>query len=253
MKKVKKFGRGGDILTGVGAALLGKALYDRYNEKDSKSNIATITGTKDLLSDAIKSAPKKSDAPKSDDSAEAKDSGRNSELSPVEQHAAITKRSDTPRAVPVIKKKTNKNDASSSSSSTTSNSATRGFGGDTIEAGQQFARIGRRGKPTPVAGPENQDRKSKPYPAEEAAARLKKAADKRRSGQGLTPYGTYDILGGSEETRRINNSIAREIQAKKQFDENKAAGMKKGGAVKSASARADGCAIRGKTRAQCIS
>jgi len=29
-KKVKKFGRGGDILTGVGAVLVGKALYDKY-------------------------------------------------------------------------------------------------------------------------------------------------------------------------------------------------------------------------------
>ena len=41
--------------------------------------------------------------------------------------------------------------------------------------------------------------------------------------------------------KRENDAAARENQ--------KEYGMKKGGAVKSASARADGCAIRGKTRA----
>ena len=35
-KKVKKFGRGGDIITGLGAILLGKHLYDKYNEPKSK-------------------------------------------------------------------------------------------------------------------------------------------------------------------------------------------------------------------------
>lgn len=31
-RKVKKFGRGGDIITGLGAVLIGKALYDKYKE-----------------------------------------------------------------------------------------------------------------------------------------------------------------------------------------------------------------------------
>ena len=34
MKKVKKFGRGGDIITGLGAVLVGKALYDKYKGGD---------------------------------------------------------------------------------------------------------------------------------------------------------------------------------------------------------------------------
>ncbi len=45
-----------------------------------------------------------------------------------------------------------------------------------------------------------------------------------------------------EEKRRMEEQAAAEQAAAAQ-------GMKKGGKVKSASARADGCAIRGKTRA----
>lgn len=38
-KKVKKFGRGGDIVTGIGAALIGRALYDKYvGKNDSKDD-----------------------------------------------------------------------------------------------------------------------------------------------------------------------------------------------------------------------
>jgi hypothetical protein len=37
-KKVRKFGAGGDILTGVGAVLVGKALYDKYKEGKGKDD-----------------------------------------------------------------------------------------------------------------------------------------------------------------------------------------------------------------------
>ncbi len=37
-KKVRKFASGGDILTGVGAVLLGKHLYDKYKEGKGKSD-----------------------------------------------------------------------------------------------------------------------------------------------------------------------------------------------------------------------
>lgn len=44
----------------------------------------------------------------------------------------------------------------------------------------------------------------------------------------------------------------RERKAREEFDKRKAKGMKAGGAVSSASARADGCAIRGKTRGKLV-
>jgi hypothetical protein len=50
-----------------------------------------------------------------------------------------------------------------------------------------------------------------------------------------------DKYQNEEEKRRMEEQAAAEQAA--------AQGMKKGGKVKSASARADGCAIRGKTRA----
>lgn len=44
----------------------------------------------------------------------------------------------------------------------------------------------------------------------------------------------------------------RERKAREEFEKRKAKGMKTGGAVSSASARADGCAIRGKTRGKIV-
>jgi hypothetical protein len=37
-KKVRKFASGGDIITGLGAVLLGKHLYDKYKEGKGKSD-----------------------------------------------------------------------------------------------------------------------------------------------------------------------------------------------------------------------
>jgi hypothetical protein len=54
--------------------------------------------------------------------------------------------------------------------------------------------------------------------------------------------GTRSLKKDEEEERRAQEQAAAEQAAAAQ-------GMKKGGKVKSASARADGCAIRGKTRA----
>jgi hypothetical protein len=50
----------------------------------------------------------------------------------------------------------------------------------------------------------------------------------------------YENVMGTSEQNRI---------AQENMDKNKSKGMKKGGSVSSASRRADGCAIRGKTRA----
>ena len=43
-KRVKKFGRGGDIITGIGAAILGKAIYDKYKSKDEEKDIEAVGG-----------------------------------------------------------------------------------------------------------------------------------------------------------------------------------------------------------------
>jgi hypothetical protein len=50
----------------------------------------------------------------------------------------------------------------------------------------------------------------------------------------------YENVMGTSEQNRI---------AQENMDKNKSKGMKKGGSISSASKRADGCCIRGKTRA----
>jgi hypothetical protein len=73
----------------------------------------------------------------------------------------------------------------------------------------------------------------------------------RGFGLGLLPGLLYkDQYKDKEEERQAQERAAAEQAAAEQAAEQAAAqGMKKGGKVKSASARADGIAIRGKTRA----
>jgi hypothetical protein len=63
----------------------------------------------------------------------------------------------------------------------------------------------------------------------------------------------YENVMGTEEQNQTAKERMRKMDEKNpdsaQAKINKALGMAKGGKVKSASARADGCAIRGKTRA----
>jgi hypothetical protein len=63
----------------------------------------------------------------------------------------------------------------------------------------------------------------------------------------------YENVMGTEEQNQIAKERMRKMDEKNpdsaQAKVNKALGMKKGGKVSSASKRADGCAIRGKTRA----
>jgi hypothetical protein len=321
MKKVKKFGRGGDILTGLGAVLVGKHLYDKYNEKDSAKNLNTIAGGEDKDAKAKKDifAPKKTDKDKIKaknpevfgGNVQEKTGGGGNEGTITGENAPSSSRRDanelksnilgapdkskTFKAEPgtgtskgVDEKKLaqlqRRNVATKKKKVTTKpseSSANLGLGestpkpvikeiGTSTFPGQKQAAL----KTTP-----NEARPSKPYPEQQAAENLKREqiAAIRRSGQ--APYFAY-APSGMGENMRINNSIARERQAKKQFDENKAnmnpnkrdteeetrqqwsgsgqgalkkGGMVKkyasGGSVKSASARADGCAIRGKTRA----
>ena len=68
--------------------------------------------------------------------------------------------------------------------------------------------------------------------------------DKRKS---ETDAAIRTMRGASADSKQSNKPTTIEERKAKAFTEMD--GMKKGGAVKSASARADGCAIRGKTRA----
>jgi len=164
---------------------------------------------------------------------------------------------------PVVKKTT----PSVKATSTTTNASTKATAAKdktpasdyktspVIEAGKKVP----QSKTAPITGKSNEERESKSYPA--VAAEKKKADAERRKGQGMTPYAP---------------SRAEEIRRKERFHKEAALGrgIKNGGAVKkyagggsvsssskmgsvktakpsmgSASKRADGIAIRGKTRA----
>jgi len=69
------------------------------------------------------------------------------------------------------------------------------------------------------------------------------------TGEGLTGDLMRQGLGGA-----IPSAIARDAYAEKEDEKRRkqAAGMKKGGKVSSASSRADGCAVKGKTRGKMV-
>jgi len=76
-------------------------------------------------------------------------------------------------------------------------------------------------------------------PREAVGRAVGKAVDYVKKGLGIQPEkGRYEKFMGAQE--RASDAEA---------EEHRKTGMKKGGSVKSASARADGIAIRGKTRA----
>lgn len=115
-------------------------------------------------------------------------------------------------------------------------------------------------KPAPKA-----ETKASPYEDTKADVGSQSFESPKKEGRGLTPYEkTQSIKGWAKMMSDSNRD--RDTAPKKSDDEKTAEtrrraagkfqksneavyGMKKGGSVKSASARADGCAIRGKTRA----
>ena len=248
-KKVRKFASGGDIITGLGAVLLGKHLYDKYKEGKGKSDedsdyarkAKEFRDKKNAEATAVESKAEPKTVSAGEKRAMAASKGR-PELIPEDADEA-TMRSDkypsrkpvvttTPKkAAPVAKKAP----AASESSNTT---------------------------PLTYYTPKPKRAEvSKPFPQAEATARLKKAEAERRVGQGLTPRAEYTGPGSRQhiEGLRLERSQRLEEEAKKQFEKNKREneGMKRGGAVKkyasggsvsSASKRADGIAQRGKTK-----
>ena len=69
----------------------------------------------------------------------------------------------------------------------------------------------------------------------------------------LTPEKTPEVKSQEEETTRLEDARYKEGKRQQRMEQlKKAVGMKKGGKVSSASKRADGCAVKGKTRGRMI-
>jgi hypothetical protein len=241
-KKVRKFASGGDIITGLGAVLIGKALYDKYKGKDQDE------GKAKLKYEEEKAEPEK----KKDDSKGFTQEARDRYL---EERGAKSLKETGTRANPLY----TEDEPAPKKSVVTTTPKKAAPAAKKAPAASESSNTTPLTYYTPKA--KRAEPVSKPYPQAEATARLKKAEAERRVGQGLTPRAEYTGPGSRQhiEGLRLERSQRLEEEAKKQFEKNKREneGMKRGGAVKkyasggsvsSASKRADGIAQRGKTK-----
>lgn len=309
-KKVKKFSRGGDILTGLGAGLAAFGAYKHFFGDKDKDKEQTSTGRdvsepppqdrgrkgEDLIRDAIEG--KKGDKT---------DSGRNSSRSPVEEHAYITQggsggsdEASTTDSASVPKngkkpkdnRKAGANNASSNASSNANKkdrtaefanlyqglttkppepvaADTRLKSADVSGVGSNvLSNVAGRRREAAANEKAARDRlakfEEKRREAKEREARRTQAQNKAKSGTSLkapgsrfrAPGSKVDlndpssmILGGDLDPKRIVRESKSRMSGDVEYK--KGGAVKKyasGGSVSSASKRADGIAMRGKTR-----
>jgi colicin import membrane protein len=215
-RKVKKFGSGGDIVTGLGAVLLGKALYDKYNESKSK-DASTDSPAKIQTRTETKAAPpfadprvdeKKTEAPAANKD-EVREAGRqravnqstNPRLNLVPEGAdkdvlyesdKALKRTDDKKAAPVIKPRI---------------PPKKRVDNTGVDAG--IAEGNKKSKSYPSVTRNfvpNEERAAIPYPAKAAAD--KKAADKAAADKRLKPSDVSGVGFGATSLSSIGRSAA---------------------------------------------
>ena len=220
-KKVRKFASGGDIITGLGAVLLGKHLYDKYKGKDDddKSKLKYDEDKGSVPTDKSDYSGKNRSTLDSADAAarkRAEDTSKGRpELIPEGADEAVM-RSDnypTPKPKPAVKK------AKPAAQTTTTDTKSKTPAST---------------KPSVQGG----GLKSKPYP-------------EGVKGTHENPFLTKSYMGALDKQRKImseDKDKAAKTKAQREFIERETPAYKKGGSVSSASKRADGIAQRGKTR-----
>jgi hypothetical protein len=264
-KKVKKFGRGGDILTALGAGLAGYGAYKYFTKDKDKDKGDDYASRVKEYNAKNKSAEEPVSTDKKEPSAGEKramaaSKGR-PELIPEDADEATMRSDNYPSRKSVVKTTPKKAAPTDKKAALTDKKAPAASESSNTTPLTYYTPKAKKAEPA-----------AKPYPQAEATARLKKAEAERRAGQGLTPRAEYTGIGSRKhiEGLRLERSQRLEEEAKKQFEKNKREneanrGMKRGGKVKkyasggsvktakptmrSASSRADGIAIRGKTRA----
>ena len=298
-RKVKKFGRGGDIVTGIGAALIGKALYDKY--KEGKGSDKDDDYTRRVKEYGIKG---KFPEEKSEEKAAQKQSGTEDRKEYVAADDEENKAKRTALAKGMSYKPEvsaavdTSNNAANAANAAKNKNVNKNVSTDNAPAftGQGMAGSDKGAPRVPVLkGGESKvvgEGELKPYPEKEAAAKKRQnflSSKAGLSGKGIpTPGDKNKTEATSKVAKAVQGTIdnrsksmartpeqkmsegAREVERRRQVEKKKkendaymrelerGKAMKKGGAVKkyasggsvsSASKRADGCAIRGKTRA----
>jgi hypothetical protein len=227
--KVKKFGRGGDILTGLGAGLLGYAAYKKLTEGKDKDKDDDYTRR-------VKEFGRKGDFPEAQKEEKAKpETKAREEDSPAKQRALAAS-----KGRPEMGDATN-DDITTKKTTPPAARTTTPTTKKPLVAPAPAAKT-TVSKATPNMGRPNETRPSKPYPTEQAEAnkvknipgvtvmqpsdkeikeiKAKQArAAQAKKGQGLTPYAP---------------SRAEEVRRKERFHKEAelGRGIKKGGVIK---------------------
>lgn len=242
-QKVKKFGRGGDVLTALGAGLAGYGIYKALNKDKDKDDSSGASLKKPTISEEVEKAQKGADKPKpSNESSYAPENKFD-----VAKQTGFTGdgKDDKTKPLPVVTKK--KKDGSAPVSNSTDRAD------DVIGAGIRNARIGRTAPAAKKAPSAHQN-----FLSNKAGLSGKgittpgkdKNRQERSKGRSANPIQeTIDNAGKSmaRTPQQKMSEGAREVQRRR--EEAEKSRYKKGGSVSSASKRADGIAIRGKTRA----
>lgn len=224
-KKVRKFASGGDIITGLGAVLVGKALYDKYKggkdaDGDSERKITvpkTITEGEPPKKEAAKEKPTNESSYAPDSKVGPKDIGFTGD-------GADTK--PKPKPKPIVRK-------------TPLASGPADRTDDVIGAGVRNAQIGRTA-PAPD--------KTKPVEKKSPSFLSKKITTPGDPNKKEATSKAGVVFGGSTVRSDKDKMAERAREVQRRREEEMKSRYKTGGSVSSASKRADGCAVRGKTR-----
>jgi hypothetical protein len=246
-KKTRKFASGGDILTGIGGALLIKSLYDKYKEgkgkDDEDSDYARKvkefrSGKKDAEAPAVESKAEPKTISAGEKRAMAASKGR-PELIPEGADEAVMRSDNYPTPKP--KKLTSKAEKTKNVTPAAQDTS----GEAPVKLGSQgnfkFSSKNFAPKGTQSVG--------------ETLGMVKPGEAKGTQTLGERIKGTMDSAGKSvvRTPQQRMTDAAREVEERRK----KESGMRRGGAVKkyasggsvgSASKRADGIAQRGKTK-----
>jgi hypothetical protein len=217
-RKVKKFGSGGDIVTGLGAVLLGKALYDKYNESKSKdastdSPAKTQTQTRTETKAAPPFADPRVDEKKTEAPAVNKDEAR-------EQRALNQSKNPRLNLVPEGVDKDVLYESDKALKRTDDGKVKPGGGGggrrippkkrvDNTGVDAGIAEGNKKSKSYPSVTRNfvpNEERAAIPYPAKAAAD--KKAADKAAADKRLKPSDVSGVGFGATSLSSIGRSTA---------------------------------------------
>lgn len=253
-RKVKKFGRGGDILTGLGAGLIGYHLYNKYmgDDKDKDKKGGLKYDAKDIEGPTVSKPEPKAESRKDyleergakpiketgtftgPDTAEPDLEYKDKVVKPKPSVKKAAPAAQPKNAEPVAQPKKASPAKKVDAQTETEGSAPKDKSGYSLPSKNVTSMIEGKGSST-------EPNKSTPKASDDTS--------KKATKYGIGPYGAFGSVHKAISEYKTPAEVRSEERRKREKKESDVAGMKKGGVVKSsASRRADGIAQRGKTR-----